>query len=246
MNKQSFLKLLYKRITSVDYYVSLFFTLLYISFIMILWLYLNKNGEIDVTNLQVVLYFLGVAVFQYLFTYSFADDVSDVLGNNLDNVLLNPISIFAYLFKKRFLVYIRDAMLPGIVLLLGLYFLDILTLEQIMLIGVFFILGNCYYFFLSITMAIIGLMINWSEWIGFSLRFIGFVWNGSYIPLVFMTGTLSTVTKILPFMPSGLFLQFIWYEIDYLKYLPFVLIGLGFWILMSLVTIKFYVKNKRI
>lgn len=246
MNKQSFLKLLYKRITSVDYYVSLFFTLLYVFFIMILWLYLNNNGGVGVTNLQVVLYFLGVAIFQYLFTYSFADDVTDVLGNNLDNVLLNPISIYTFLFKKRFLVYIRDAMLPGIVLMLGLYFLDILNLEQIMLMGVFFILGNSYYFFFSITMAIIGLMINWSEWIGFSLRFIGFVWNGSYIPLVFMTGVLSIVTKILPFMPSGLFLQFIWYEIDYLQYLPFVLIGLGFWIVMSLVMIKFYIKNKRI
>ena len=236
-----------KEFKTKDIYVTIGFKIVSVIFILLFWLYVKKLGYIETSNIRIVSYFLAVAIFQYLFTYDFANNFEHLITEKSDKIQLIPESLLVQVFKKSFLPILLKAIIPASLLFIVLVIINIINPSDIPLMIVAFILGNIFYFFFSITMVILSKFVNWNDYIGFTLRYIGFAWNGSYIPFVFITGALGTILFYLPFMPSGLFLQPIWtsgFNLAY--YFPIIIIETLVLILTTVILIRIYLKTIRL
>jgi len=235
-----------KELKTKDFYVALVFRVLSISFIAVFWLYLRSVTDIEISIERVVAYFLAIATFQYLFNYDFANDFTEMLESELEEAQLSPGGVLIFAFRNKFLPLLSKSLVLAIFLFTYLLAFGLLNLSSLPIMVLAFILANIFYYYISIALTIIGKYLNWSEYMGFSLRFIGFTWNGSYIPFIFMTGMLGSILKFTPFMPSGLFLQPIWSaSFDISPYLIYVVIGILFWAILSHLLVKSYLLMKR-
>jgi len=238
----------FRELKTKDFYISLIFRFLSISFIAVFWLYLGSVTNVGISNERIVIYFLSVAIFQYLFNYDFVNDFTNILDFELEEAQLCPGGVLIFAFRNKLLpLIVKSLVLAGLLLLPYLLISGLLSISTLLIMIIAFVLSNIFYYYMSISFAIISKYINWSEYMGFSLRFIGFTWNGSYIPFVFMTGTLSVILKYTPFMPSGIFLQPLWsHSFDIFPYLIYVIIGILFWIVFANILVKSYLIIKRL
>lgn len=235
--------------TTFDYWFERWLTLLSVSFIMALWIYAKKGGYIDVDYRNIILYFTFVATFNYLFNFEFTNKVTDFLKSELDELLLLPMKIDSLIFKKYLLPLILQSAGLGMVAFFIALAINVISITSIPLILGLLLIAHIHYYLFSISMAIIGQYINWSEYIGFAMRFIGQTWNGSFIPFSLFSGKVLAILKILPFFANGLFLQVVWGGFDSLDILNLVLISvIQILTLFALtkVLLKSYIKYSRI
>lgn len=183
------------------YYFSQILGILSVSFLVIIWLYLARIGLVKLTNQQIIFYFFSILSFNYLFTYSLIDSVANRFKYQAQSFLLNPCSIYKTLFIKDFLPIILNN-LPLIILSLLVSLIFDLSLNQFLFFIFLQIIVHLVYFFISIIGAIFQVLLNW-DYISFAFRFLGQTWNGSYIPLIFLTGSFLSFALFLPIFYSG-------------------------------------------
>jgi hypothetical protein len=235
-----------RELKTKDFYIGLVFRILSVSFIAVFWLYLRSVTDIEISVERVIAYFFSIAAFQYLYNYDFANVFTEMLDKELDESQLAPGGVLAFAFRKKLLPLVSKSLLLGVFLFAYLLISGLVAISALPIVTLAFILANIYYFYISVALTIVGKYLNWSEYMGFSLRFIGFTWNGSYIPFIFMTGMLGSIVKYTPFMPSGLFLQPIWSpSFEILPFLPYVAIGILFWSIITHLLVKSYLLMKR-
>lgn len=214
-------------LTNPAYYFSQILGIISISFLTIVWLYLAKSGFIKQNNFQIISYYFSIYAFYYLFTYSLIDRIA-VRFQSPETFLLLPGSIYKKLFIKEFLPLICDN-LPLIVISLILFlFINNFSPIQLIIFILLQLIIHLIYFFISIIGAILQILLNWS-YISFSFRFIGQTWNGSYVPLIFLSGKLLSFALFLPIFYSGipfqLFLVSVFdyrYFLNILIYIPII------------------------
>lgn len=234
-------------IKSFNYWFKIATSFLSVSFMLAVWLYINSVGNINAEINNIVLFFVFVGVFQYLFTFSFANDFTDLITHNYEENLLLP-KDFYYLSIRKFLFKYFIEIIP-IFLAAIIYgvFIEVFNLNNLLIFIFLLIISHLQYIFLSISMSFIGKLINWGEYIGFSLRFIGVTWIGAYIPYIFFSGFLLTILQLLPFLPIGWFLQGIWAGAFYIntQFLFISVCNILFWFLVSKVLYKYYLRGVR-
>lgn len=184
------------------FYFSQSLGVLSVSFLIILWVYLSHLKLIDLTLVQIVVYFISIYAYMYLFTYSLVDRFATRFSSQTQSFLLNPHSVYATLFTKDFLPILVDN-LPLIVVSLAVsLFSGVLPPSRLLYFLLLLIIVHLIYFFTCLIGAILQILLNW-DFISFSFRFIGQTWNGSYIPLIFLSGNFLTFALYLPIFYTG-------------------------------------------
>jgi hypothetical protein len=243
------LKHLIQNLKSSQYYLTILFNILGTSFIAFIWLYLKKEAAIETPIKNIVIYFGLISVFHFIFTYNLVNKLQGVFTTQLDEALLHPKGIMAFCFNEMFIPVLIKSAAPGVLIYAAAYLSGTMSCRDILLSLVLLLFSCIYYFFFSITMTVVSKFLKWEEYMGFSLRFIGFVWNGSYIPFIFYEGLLKRLLTVSPFAATGLFLQPAWQTAsDNLRpssYLLPAIFWFLFWIITSQLTVKAYLKVKR-
>jgi len=185
------------------YYFSQILGLLSSSFLIILWLYLSKLKLVQLSNIQIILYFISIYSYFYLFTYSLIDRLAARLATGSQSFLLSPKSVYTTLFVKDYLPILVDNIPLIFLSLLLVIFTGVLPLNKLIYFIFLQFTVHLIYFFTSVIGAIFQLLLNWG-FISFSFRFIGQTWNGSYIPLIFLSGGFLSFALFLPIFYSGI------------------------------------------
>lgn len=202
--RSSFLLQFRENFTDPAYYFKQLLKLSLPAFVLFFWIYLSGQGIVSVGAETLVGYFFGIAAFNYLFTYVVAAKILEETFTEKSSVML--------LKSGRFIInLVKKTLIPEVVnglLLIVLYFVFINVAGIVDLIGtseIIILLGvaNLGYFLFCFNMAIFCKLIKLDTYADFSMRYIGFTFNGSYIPYV-LTGTfwLGVITAT-PFFMSG-------------------------------------------
>lgn len=228
-------------LTNPSYYFTQTFGAAAYLFLIVLWHYLKNNSNLEISSSQIIVYFSTIYAFNYLFIFKLVDSIIERFKNKSQQFWLNPTSVYKIIFKKDFLPIIIDH-IPLIFITTSIsIIIKIFNIETLFVFMLLLILAHICYFFLSITFAILQIYLNF-EWLSFSLRYIGLTWNGSYLPLIYISGIFLKVCNVLPFLHTGMPMQLI---IDRNIYLPFVyntFLYTTVFILTSLFLMKSYKK----
>ncbi|MBU0975249.1 MAG: hypothetical protein ABIE03_05345 [Patescibacteria group bacterium] len=200
------LKRLINNLKNPTYYFSQVFGSAAYVFLIVLWIFLKDESNLQISNTQIILYFLMIYSFNYLFTFSFVDTVVARLKDKAEQFWLSPGSAYKTFFRKDLLPVIIDN-LPLMFLSVACSLaLGLISSKTLLLFLGLIVLTHICHFFLSIIFALLKFYLNW-EWVSFSLRYIGLTWNGSYLPLIFFKGIFLKILVFLPFLHSGLATQ---------------------------------------
>lgn len=233
------IKHLVNNLKNPTYYFSQIFGAFAYLFLIVLWIYLKNESNLEVTNTQIINYFLFIYSFNYMFTFSFVDRVVARLEEKSEQFWLNPKNAYLLFLKKDFLPIIIDKIPLIVVTLLIAVCINLLSPKFAALFILLSIISHICHFFLSVTFAILKFYLNW-EWVSFSLRFIGLTWNGSYLPIVFIKGIFLKITLVLPFLHSGVPMQLIFDPDIKTAYILNILVYTLIFSILSLILLKNY------
>ena len=247
---KAYLKIVINNLKSGDYYFAQIFGASSALFLMILWVYLNRRHDLELTTGQIVMYFFTVYALSFLFNFTLVDKFVHLLHNSPHQLLLVPKHKLIFMINKALPPILLEAA-PLIVLAFALSVVfGIFTWQTAILFVLFLLYAIIAYIAMSLAFALMEFFIRLdSDGFGFTsffLQWVGFTWNGSFIPLMFVRGVFASMLAFLPFAFAALPISLIFNETPNTRLLFISLLYTIFFTIFSVFLIKRYEKHIQI
>lgn len=229
-----------------NYYYKFAISLISVSFVLFLWLYMKGEGYIEYSYTQIFTYYAYIAIFFYLFIQSCAQSLSSELYKENSTIWLSKQSLLLNIIKTSLLPNIINVTpLFIFVSSLALIFNGINVLELLQM-TLLIVISHVGYFFLSFNTIWLTRLFNWNSYGAFALRFIGMTWNGAYIPFLFMNEYWFDIMMKTPYMILGAPFQIILKSEVFPTLLFYTSLHTVIMILLAIIPFKSYKLTQRI